>query len=192
MDLASCNTFGAKFFTDGCVEGPMYDERAAVLCCPGCSAYHWLDELTVIRDLDESEYFAGLESDRLPIAWRLQGESYDDAIRQRAWTTPEQEKYLRIRAWWHGNDRYRHGENGDFALSVEQTSNLLRLLDILQTDDRIDPASWIFRAEMLRELGRFDESLAILERDFEERFQPAVGVIRRLAKEGKRAVAEIV
>jgi hypothetical protein len=47
------------------------------------------------------------------------------------------------------------------------------------------------RAEICRELGRFQECLAQLDRPFPERCAKVVSVIRRLAGAGKPGVSQI-
>jgi hypothetical protein len=50
------------------------------------------------------------------------------------------------------------------------------------------PGHRILKAEIARELGRFDECLLLLSYQFEEGYGWAVGFIRKLAEEKVRAV----
>jgi len=62
---------------------------------------------------------------------------------------------------------------------------------LLQLLDTIDPRDSIMKAEILRELGQFDECLKQLAEPFNERYVRAVDTIRELARDKKRNVALI-
>ena len=184
-EVASCNTFGAKFYTDGSVYGPMFDRGSPLLICPGCSRYFWREDVLTLDSIRDSEYFMDAEKKSLPGAGWVQGHHYEDMVRQSFWRTPDVEKYIRIRAWWSSNSPYRENPTQEFRLSTEQEDNLRRLLELLDADD---PHESLMKAEILRELGEFKECLKLLAKPFEEMFLPTVDAIKALAHDRKRKV----
>lgn len=75
---------------------------------------------------------------------------------------PTRELYLRLRLWWASNDHLvRDPTKPAIARSVPveaARANSERLLDLLQDD----PDSVMTRVELLRQLGRFDDALAVI------------------------------
>ena len=101
-------------------------------------------------------------------------------------TLPEgKEIYLRMRCWWNANDAWRYVPNQKPAFSPEQMKNLDALSALF---DESLPGHRILKAEIAREMGRFDECLLLLSYQFEEGYDWAVGFIKKLAEEKVRAV----
>jgi hypothetical protein len=78
----------------------------------------------------------------------------------------QDEKNLRLTALWQSNDRYRDGfsllENRkDFPAPEEREKNMEKLLELL---DKTNPNDQIMAAEILRQLGLFDEALEVLKK----------------------------
>jgi len=71
----------------------------------------------------------------------------------------ENQKYLRTNLWWQGNDHIRWGDAN--CLSHEHILNLHKLLELMETSEKVQDQ--LIRAEMLRELSRFDEAFALLK-----------------------------
>ena len=198
--LHSCNTIGAKHYTDGFIWGPMYGEQSALLRCPSCEEYLWRDELPTIESTTDYDYYRTFLCKSLPDALDMGLLIYESAVRMKAWHTGEQEKHIRIRSWWLYNSAYRklphrpwrlsdrgsaEQQKEQFVLSCEQEDNLRALLKLL---DLSDLEMLIMRAEIFRELGEFEECLELLSKVTDGRLQRAVDVIRRLAMSGKRRV----
>lgn len=187
--VASRNTIGAKFFTDGFVDGPMYDESGALLACPTCGTVFWRADMSISSSLSDTEFFRNADNRALPTAHKPKLASYPALAERSPWRTAEEEKYVRMRAWWAWNDdRRRDPSASESPLPRQATVNCERLLEILVgTDDD----QTIMRAEICRELGRFQECLTQLDRPFPESYAKAVGVIRRLAGAGKCSVSQM-
>ena len=185
LAVGSCNTFGAKWYTDGFVHGPMYDEGSAVLACPKCNAYLWREDVPTRESMRDSEYFQDPERRSLPEATQVYSCDHENLLRQKSWNNPTQEKYIRIRVWWSFNAVYRHGHGEDFDMPAEQEENLRRLLQLMDTNKE---DSFVMQAEILRELGQFDECLEAADQVSGKRYSEAVDTIRKLAKAGKRKV----
>ncbi len=201
--VRSCNTFGATYYTDGFICGPMFTHQSALLSCPSCREFLWRDELPTIESTTDYDYYRASLRKSMPDALGMGLLIYEDAIKARIWRTEEQERYIRIRLWWLYNSDYykvRHrpwwllirerGEqhNEEFVLSSEQEENLRRLLTLT---DSPDPDMLIMRAEIFRELGEFGKCVEVLNKITDDRLQVAVDVIMRLARSGERRV-EIV
>jgi hypothetical protein len=189
--VASGNSFDAKFFTDGCILGSMFDEDSLLLRCPGCNKYFWRENVLTRKSMHDSQYFLAFKeksTPRLPNAEKLDGRDYDILVLLSFWKSEAQEKHIRIRAWWSFNDAYRFGQPEKFSMSPEQEANLIRLLELLDTND---PGESITRAEILRGLGQFDSCLQELNRPIEERYVMAVDTIKDLAIRKERKVGTI-
>ena len=229
--VGSCNTFGAAVFTDGYVRGPMYEESSSILTCPHCGTTFWREDASIDQSMP---YFEFDKKDRhLSTATKAHRLDFPELVEQRIWRTPEQEKYVRIRAWWVWNDDDRkHARPG--RPSPEAEADLKRLVERLghpNADLLVDLQSWwnkrkasrenvplgntlpevavanlerlldllgqtgedaVIKAEILRELGRFEDCLAELGRTFDDGYARALSVIRKLAHEGNRRVSRIV
>ena len=57
--------------------------------------------------------------------------------------------------------------------------------------DESEPNQRILKAEIARELGEFDECLRLLSHQFDERYEHAVGFIKKLAEEKVLVVRSI-
>ncbi len=132
--------------------------------------------------MNESDYLRDSKRESLPHAG---GVDYVGLLQQAFWETPAQEKYIRIRAWWSFNSAYRGNATEEFSMSPEQEANLLRLLQLLDTND---PYESIMKAEILRGLGRFEECLKQLRQPFEDTYLSAIDAIKKLASCKERGV----
>jgi hypothetical protein len=120
---------------------------------------------------------------------------YLEAIAKGAAGGGERDITLRIYAWWAGNDPSRLPRRcpGDRAAtvperSIEAIANLERLLELL---DVTDPGCRIMKAEVLRERGRCDDAIRLLQSDFPGDYATAVTRILELARKGDTVVREI-
>ena len=206
----SGNTFGAQAYTDGCVIGPMHDSGSALMTCTRCGRHQWREDLPTLKSMSEQEYRSF--RDRTPKSYLSHitdqyeedngadefiffngpqmffTHHYENALHEELWKNEAQEKYIRIRAWWHFNNSYREKTTKEFILTPQQEANLLKLLQLLNTDI---PEPSIMKAEVFRELGQFDECLKQLDQPFEIRYLPAVNAIKNLANCKKRHVGAI-
>jgi hypothetical protein len=79
--------------------------------------------------------------------------------------TESREVYLRRRLWWASSDHQRARVDGSLATSppvvaaAPALANRLRLLELFKHD----PKAQVERGELLRQLGRFDEAVAVLK-----------------------------
>ena len=162
MTLMSGNTFGADFWSDGKMDAPMLPQPSPIQKCPHCGAYIWAPSQEVKTAKD------GHESFELGIL------SYDetkDAVKKLLKTHTDTKDELAIRFTFIQayNDEYRRldkdGQRYQGRTGEPSDEDFLFFNECLE---RAYEAFMAFGdrssvAEMLRELGRFDECVALIE-----------------------------
>jgi hypothetical protein len=117
----------------------MYDEGRLLLICPGCKTCFWREDVPTLESMKDSKYSINFVANSPERSFRnsewVQGHHFEDMVRQSFWRNPDEEKYVRIRAWWSHNSVYREDLTQEFRLSAEQEDNLRRLLQLLDADD---------------------------------------------------------
>lgn len=88
----------------------------------------------------------------------------------------KEERYVRPRAWWAGNDS-RRGRFFSTKLSSFEKDNLRALTLLLNEADDDDR---LIKAEALRELAMFADAEHLLSTPFKDKLVKTVGIIRRL------------
>lgn len=196
--LLSSNSKAAVFYTDGYMLGPMYSEDIYVVKCPKCNSYLWKNTLPTLKHISELEYFRKYHDDN-PEKYFNYHINFEYLLTTPIWTNAEQEKYIRISAWWSFNDKYRAGkfetldshyekylkesglqESREFLITAEQERNLKRILELLDLQDEHER---LMTAEIHRELGDFDQCINLLDFDFSESRKVYAGAIKKLGKE---------
>ena len=197
MSLASSNTFGATFYTDGFIKGTAYG--SAVISCPYCGGYLWTEDLETIEMINESEYHRIKEKHRMAYS---EGVNCQAVLDSGSYNSDEQEEYLRRWIWWRANDSYRSGESNAFTPTAEFQQNLERLQQLI--NNRLekefplllsDPGFYFAKIEILRELGKFSEAIALADacvNYIEENIKDRVDLYKEMSKElheyDKRAI----
>jgi hypothetical protein len=177
-DTLSGNTIGATLYTDGKREAKMLPDHPALVKCPVCSGLFWVDEaVEVDMGFDAAK---GKQQVMAPSGQELLAYLLAETALPK-----EKEVYLRLRAWWSANDVWRWVPNSKPAFSKEQRQNLAALAALL---DESEPGVRILKAEIARELGEFEQCLALLSYQFDEGYGQAVGFIRGLAQEQVQGV----
>jgi hypothetical protein len=180
--IASGNTFGAIFWTDGKMDAPMLPDNPKLVKCPHCRSLVWIEKLETV---DEAEPFDTMTaSAEEPLLLDL--DDYFSFIDSNKLLKPDTEKDVRLRAWWRGNDERRRGQHSSF--SEMETQNLTALKKLLDESDDIER---LILAEISRELGHFSQALELLGSLSDERLIPAVTVIKTLAEQGDSVVTQI-
>jgi hypothetical protein len=182
--IVSGNTFGAIFFTDGKMDAPMLPDKPLLVKCPHCQAFIWIDEQEKageVKPFSDSGVYKDAKSYNAP-------ELHDYFSKLKISNlSRKKEQYLRLRAWWAGNDKRRYA-NLKHSLSDEERENLQSLYEMLNTSDDNDR---IMKAEIKRELGQFEDAEAILRAPFGNEFSQAVSIIRELIQQRDPFVAEM-
>ena len=126
--------------------------------CRKCGKLMWVAQCVPVGMIERSGPATPEQAQwsELPYLEPVDEADYLEAADSGMGATPEQETELRVFAWWRGNDRYRrlHGP-GRHPKSPEAVANLERLVELLKDGEH---EFVLFRAEALRELGRFDEA----------------------------------
>lgn len=185
--MMSGNTFGARFWTDGKKLTPMLPDRPWLVKCPICGTLFWIDEAKELgkqnRWSKHKEWPNAVEPN-LPLE--------EDFLSVLATTKlpEEKEQYSRRYAWWTANDSIRMTENATVSFSTAQEGNLHALADIL---DEKNPGQRITKAEIYRELGKFDECIKLLAQPFDEdHHNEMAAFITKLAEQRSWPVREIM
>jgi hypothetical protein len=172
--IKSGNTFGAIVWTDGKIEAPMLPDLPLFVKCPHCSSLLWIDEQLELRvdGLDcrliyeeekiinkssfEKTIFGDIESDIPKYIVPSANELF--TFLDMNISDVKKEQYLRVQALWAGNDARRTGGKMHH-LSKNESRNLQALSVLLNESNNSER---IMKAEIMRELGRFDDALSIL------------------------------
>ncbi len=186
--IASGNTIGARFWTDGKMDAPMLPDNPRLVKCPHCDALVWIDEQEQVGEIipwdqpeEASKKFKDARHFLVPSM-----EEYLDFL-EGGVSNPQKERYVRLRAWWAGNDDRRESEHPE-PMSESEAANLRAFATLL---DQEDPNDRIMKGEALREIEMFEEAEALLEESFHEDLMQAVAIIRDLARRRVSAVREM-
>jgi hypothetical protein len=156
--VAQPDPTGAVSWTDGCQEMPMTPVQPNLSRCRKCGKLMWVSECApvgLIESGDEPKP-EHAEWKELPYLEPADEADYLEAIKSGMAQHPEQETELRVFAWWRANDKVRRSEApGRYPKSPEAVENLERLVELLKDGEH---EFVLFRAEALRQLGRFDEA----------------------------------
>ena len=186
--LLSGNTIGARYWTDGKMDAPMFPQTPALVRCAHCNAQLWLPEASEHGFANPPKMFENVAGAAEPIA--PSENDYLEAIETGLAPDKEREIYCRLHAWHAFNDARRNEKNAaDLSdLPDKIAANMKKLFAML---DRMQPNQRMLRAELARELGRFDEALALLNYDFGDDFAATSMLIRELARQNKAGVAQV-
>jgi hypothetical protein len=179
-ETVSGNTIGATYWTDGKREAKMLPNHPWLAKCPACQRLFWVDEaVEVDTGFDAAK---GKQQILAPSKKDLLGFLKEPAL------SKDKELYLRMRAWRSANDTWRWNPNATPAFSKDQEQNLNALSKMLE---ETEPNQRILKAEIAREMGRFEECLLLLSYQLGESYDYVVGFIRKLAEEEVRVVRSI-
>jgi hypothetical protein len=195
MTLISGNTFGSQVWTDGKQIAPMLPAPPAVVKCRHRMEYYWLrdakevgtgkgwgdEEETVDPRWDDAEYVEEPTED-----------GYYAAIERNLARGREQERSLRILAWWRRNDAFRRGLSAPVGAiataSTKYQDNLKALADLLDTADENDLA---MKAEVFRELGEFEAAMGVLNQIEPGEYSEVIRQIRDLCERQDSGVRQL-
>ncbi len=174
--LGSGNTFGAVQWSDGFLDARMLPEFPRLGRCPHCATLFWVPEATLLGECEPYD----IPSSRWPEAREVEGPTAKEFLMAipLCGGDAQKELFVRLRSWWRSNDRFRKGGADAPPFSEDERANLDALAAALGD---ADPQRIIMRAEIARELGRFDQCLKLLEGDFDEQLHYIVRTIRERA-----------
>jgi hypothetical protein len=199
--LLSGNTFGARVWTDGRQRAPMLPQPPKVVRCSHCSSLYWLSEARNVGQVEPTRGALLAASPEWRSAVYVQEPEeldYYQGIRANLARNPDQERTLRILAWWRSNDAFRHANRlippGRVAATTarrnlsEWDENLRALLFLLDESNEND---LVMKAEVYRELRMWHEAEAVLSRVRSADLSAVVSQIRALC-ESQDAMVRVV
>jgi hypothetical protein len=166
-----------------------------VLLCRACRTCFWIvrtgGNLGTTLDWDSPLRVVGEHTgaDQIEEGQEPTEAEYLAALEKGMAKAPEQEKMLRLLAWWRGNDAVRWEEKQAElqAAPEDRTNSMVRLCGLLHASDLKEG---ILKAELLRQLGRFDEA-AILAEALEGEMPIVAQELRALCRVGDRSVRRL-
>lgn len=197
--IASGNTFGARTWTDGKTIAPMLPSIPFITKCHNCTRFFWLTNAKVIGEvpywatnLDTEFLETWINAERVKT---LTESEYLEAIELNDAPTKIDALNLRICAWQAGNDIQRSIESKMIPSQTTQVRSLQAITNmewLLEGFNTKDHHQQLMKAEVLRELERFAESLQILESEFPVQLQAPKQFIRDLASKKEARVQEFL
>lgn len=186
--IATGNTFGARFWTDGKRDAPMLPDQPWLVKCEHCNTLVWIDEQKQVGEIDPWGSKTR-DADKFPDARPASTPSLQEYAHfiEAGVSDKNKERYVRLRAWWAGNDPRRETGQSE-PLDSFEARNLrafVTLLDEAESNDRI------MKAEALRELGEFAAAENLLATEFGEDLLQAVSIISDLNQKRIATVAEM-
>lgn len=161
MTLLSGNTFRADFWSDGKMRAPMLPQPSLIQKCPHCGNYFWMpdQELKTVKD-----YRSSFELGELTYSETKEG------AQRLLMTKPDEQKELDIRFMLiHAyNDEFvrldKEGKrfNGRSSVPTEEDKSLFKESLERAYELSISMNYIVQAAEMLRELGKLDECIALI------------------------------
>jgi hypothetical protein len=163
----------------------MRPDQPWLVTCPHCHAPLWIDELEELDKIDPWEERHGKFKDA--ITYESPSLNNYFTLLEKGVFTPEKERYVRLCAWWAGND-VRRTNTGEIPISSREASNLTAFAQML---DESDASSLVMKAEVMRELGRFDDARMLLARSVDSNISQAVAIIKNLVDKNDPYVREM-
>ncbi len=195
MTLMSGNTIGARVWTDGKQVAPMLPRPPAVVKCRHCVECYWLADA---KEVGTVERWGG-KGQQVDPAWTAAQEvqepfedEYYQALEKGLGGDSQQERNLRVLAWWRRNDAFRdacQAQAGSIAATPAKCrKNLEALASLL---DEADENDCLMRAEVLRELGEFESAKQVLSRVTSAEYTTVIRQLRSLCDTGDTCVREL-
>lgn len=197
--IASGNTFGAKFWTDGVMHAPMLPVTPQLAKCPRCSSIVFLRNLELLEEVEFLRPFEfhidepnakPAEVKQHLTAKRYELPNFSELINhvKNKKLSSQVECIARVQAWRAGNDARRNSDTPK-PLNEEETRNLEQLLSLL---DEPHDFSDLVKVEVLRNLGRFDEAeTAFIAANFDHKEEDTAQFILELIGLDDAQVCEI-
>ena len=185
--IGSGNTIGAKSWTDGKVDAPMFRTGPALVKCPDCQKLFWIEDAKKLAELSWGDDAANAKWDKAKEFLDPVEEDYLTAANA-AGVSREHELHARKQAWWLANDASRRRAGNSITWKGVRLENLPKLSALL--DEKVE-YDVILKAEIARELGQFETCSNLLARPFTAQdceCESYAAFVRKLAGEKKSKV----
>lgn len=220
--MASINTYDVRAWSDGYSSNWALNSMSALAHCPGCHGVFWYADAKRLGLLPReprpmnrfTRLYAKLTGDKqgrlaeqavwcsIPLeaknAQRTILPELPDlllALKDAAHLTPAREASVRRTIWWRSSDHQRFRTDGTPVKDAPVLSdaaakeNLLALLQLHESAIVEDPVE---KAEILRQLGRFDEAIDLLQPIFSNGEKPNLASkIMQFARNKETSVMEV-
>jgi len=199
--LPSGNSFGSLRWSDGFVYMPYWRNTPALLQCERCLKPMWYEDMLTVEQArsasGDEKWYHHTDDPHPPLEpdARLMARFIDEEVYRNA----EEEWYMRTRLWWMlnhplraGRGRWRRPEpvwTGPEAQAAF-TANA-EALERLLTAGEVQADSLLMRAELKRELGHFEEAVALLDQVTDPERAHVVAVMRAACAAGTRQVVPV-
>jgi hypothetical protein len=159
--LISGNTLGSKIYSDSKRVSPMLPEFPAITKCDKCQKIFWLIDAEEIGSYELAASAVRKEWANAQRVTFLSYLEYYSVLNTELIRTKEDEIFIRTRILWEYNDSYRKGRTTleSEIGKMKKKENIEALLALL---DKTDENQKLFMAELHRNIGQFEESLALL------------------------------
>ena len=185
--IISGNTIGASYWTDGKVEAPMLPDQPDLVKCPHCYAVIWIDDLEQVDECIGSPQAYPEFKQARPFK-NLTFKDYILYLKNGSYPR-RHERYIRLMAWWKGNDKRRKAKTDLKKMTKDENVNLNCLMALFDEEDASD---LLLKAEAYRELGNFKAAKELLLKCDPTYFPEACDGIWQLSVEGDKFVREIM
>lgn len=183
MTLLSGNTFGARVWTDGKQYAPMLPSPPAVVKCQQCAECYWLADAREVCNVPRTAP---------PVVQEPSEDEYYHALQKGLAAGSQQERTLRILAWWRRNDAFRCAPQAEAASTATASgtcrTNLEALASLLEEEEENDR---LMKAEVFRELGQFESAKLALSLVSSPEYATVVHQLRILCDAGDAVVREL-
>ena len=190
--IASGNNFGARYWTDGKVDAPMFPHTPMVAVCPHCRKVDWLKNLVEVGEIPGPRGF-GVPLPKYDLSFHdhpfFEVPTSDDYLGflESTELIHDQEFYLRW-TYWHLMNDARRKSSALLPLGVDEVENLQRLLVLIKSPSE---SIRLTKAEIHRELGDFEACAKLLDYDFSDELIPLAQTIYLLQEEKNVSVNQI-
>jgi hypothetical protein len=173
-------------WTDGKISCNNRIAEPELVLCPHCRAPLWINEMpycgTIHTIWQRWEGGGKIAFHREPAL-----RDYAALLEQGA-GSQEKEHYTRLALWWAGNDARRRPDSRAQGPGFRERANMTALAELL---DEANACDRVVKAELMRELGRFEEARALLERPLDPTLLDLAEVIGWLVDSAETKVAEV-
>jgi len=191
--VLSANGIGAKYFSDGRVEGPGLPRVPKLTACNKCSHIFWLDEKDKYDEFEDDYYNDDPEEKKKAEFYNENYEwtNFPDSVtlkrslQEKVFRNIQDEKYLRTWYYWKANEEILDPSVYDEPYWKE---NALRLIDII---DHTSQKQLLLVSELYRNMGDFEKSLDILDLVTDPNLSQHAYVIYKKCRERYRMVFDL-
>lgn len=172
--ILSGNTFGGHFWSDGSFFAPMLPDQVVFTRCTECYS------IFNINNAPNHEALNYEDANGLPSVEHLTKEDLLKAIAENVFINKNEELYLRKRLWQKMNNHpWKDEMPSTFAISPEYRQNAEALINLLNKSSEDE---MLIIAELHRNLGNFNECIALINKLFETRTEERILQIENACK----------